>query len=450
MWGFTIDDALISIRYARHLANGVGYRFNAGGPASDGVTPLPWPFLLAPLAHAPALEVLLRAKVLNLGVWLAAAYVLGKRIGQIEAAPWHKLVALVVTALSLPVAAGSASGMETGVAIAVTTLAAERADREKVYFACSLGGICAAFRPEMVVWAVVLALGLSAPSRDARRMMGALARSVGPFVLCASIRVWAFGRPAPLSVLAKPSDLTHGSIYAVAAALTALGPVLAFAPLAIVRSRSSTRALALAALAHLFAVAAAGGDWMPYGRLVAPIAPSLAIVFVRSASQARAWSVALRSVLALALGGWFLVSAAPRGRHVARDREALIDASRPYLQDAHVVATADIGWPSAATEADLVDLAGLTDPNIAVLAGGHTSKRVDPSFVLEDKPDVILLYATAGVTAQSLDDWSTAEYEKLVDVRLASSPTIRDRFVAVGFLPLGSAGAGYVVLAPQK
>ena len=50
MWGFTVDDALISIRYARHLVEGVGYRFDAGGPSTDGVTPLPWPFLIAALS----------------------------------------------------------------------------------------------------------------------------------------------------------------------------------------------------------------------------------------------------------------------------------------------------------------------------------------------------------------------------------------------------------------
>ena len=33
LWPFTIDDALISVRYARHLADGVGYRFNPGGPS---------------------------------------------------------------------------------------------------------------------------------------------------------------------------------------------------------------------------------------------------------------------------------------------------------------------------------------------------------------------------------------------------------------------------------
>ncbi len=53
LWGYTVDDALISVRYAHHLAPGQGWRFNAGGPATDGVTPLAWPLLLAPVARAP-------------------------------------------------------------------------------------------------------------------------------------------------------------------------------------------------------------------------------------------------------------------------------------------------------------------------------------------------------------------------------------------------------------
>jgi hypothetical protein len=48
--GFTVDDALIPARYAHHLALGLGYRFNVGGPVTDGVTPLGWAHLLAPFA----------------------------------------------------------------------------------------------------------------------------------------------------------------------------------------------------------------------------------------------------------------------------------------------------------------------------------------------------------------------------------------------------------------
>jgi hypothetical protein len=134
---------------------------------------------------------------------------------------------------------------------------------------------------------------------------------------------------------------------------------------------------------------------------------------------------------------------------VEGEREALIEASRKYLQNAHVIASADIGWPTAASEAHVVDLAGLTDPNIAALGGGHTSKRIDPAMVIDAHPDVVLLYATAGIDATSLESWHVAEYEKLVDVRLASSALFSRHFDARAFLPLGHRGEGYVVLTQK-
>ena len=66
LWGYTVDDALISVRYAHRLALGQGWRFNVGGPATDGVTPLAWPLLLTPVARAAPLVVLGRAKLLGL------------------------------------------------------------------------------------------------------------------------------------------------------------------------------------------------------------------------------------------------------------------------------------------------------------------------------------------------------------------------------------------------
>ena len=37
LYGYTVDDALITARMASHLASGVGYRFNPGGPVVDRV-----------------------------------------------------------------------------------------------------------------------------------------------------------------------------------------------------------------------------------------------------------------------------------------------------------------------------------------------------------------------------------------------------------------------------
>src|SRR5277367_618916 len=95
MWGFTVDDALISVRYARHVLSGAGWRFDGGGPSTDGVTPLPWPLLLAPLAHGDALDVLWRAKALGLVAWVATGGALGWATGGARGSPaWARAAAL--------------------------------------------------------------------------------------------------------------------------------------------------------------------------------------------------------------------------------------------------------------------------------------------------------------------------------------------------------------------
>ena len=444
MWGFTIDDALISVRYARHLADGAGYRFNAGGPVTDGVTPLPWPFLLAPLAHADAMTVLVRAKCLGLGAWLGAAGALGAAVARAEGAAWVKAAAAIVLALSVPVAAHAVSGMETGIALALATCAAI-ASRPRA--AAVLAGLAAAFRPEMAAWALVLAV-LRAP-RDARRVteraiLAAIA--LAPFAACAIARVLVFGRPAPLAVMAKPSDIEHGAAYAIVAVVVTLAPIAACAPIALRRARGPAVAIALAGVAHVGALVAVGGDWMPHARLMAPIAPSLVFAFVLAAPHARAWSNALRGAIAI-VASLALFHIVPSGRNVGSDRASLVAAARPELANASRVAALDVGWVSAATEAPLVDLAGVTDPTIAALGGGHTSKRVDPVMLLDTGADALLLYSPVAI---DLASWTTARYPRVVEARLARSELIAERFTARAWLPLGATGAGYVLLSRDK
>ena len=63
----------------------------------------------------------------------------------------------------------------------------------------------------------------------------AAALAAAPFLVCAALRLAVFGRPAPLAVLAKPSDLSHGALYVGAATLVVLTPLLVAAPLQLVR-----------------------------------------------------------------------------------------------------------------------------------------------------------------------------------------------------------------------
>ena len=511
MWGFTVDDALIAVRYGRHLAEGLGWRFNAHGPSTDGVTPLPWPLLLAPFAGADALAVLDRAKALGLVAWSVAGAGLGRALGRELAAPaWARGGALLTLALSVPVAAHAVSGMETALATALATGAALLGTRPRA--AALVAGLAASLRPEMAPWAVVLAVGFAIAGADAgadadadadagggvvavgdagraARGLRAGALALAPFAVCALARALAWGRPAPLAVLAKPSDLAHGLAYAGAACVVTLAPILVVAPLALA-GHARGRALALAGLAHVGSIVAVGGDWMPYARLMVPVVPSLVYAAVLASTRARPAWTALRSCAAIVVGGdWMpyarlMVPVAPSlvyaavlastragpawtalrscaaiavgvtlvarggtaGRTVGVDRAALVVTARPWLEGAARVAALDIGWVSAATEADIVDLAGLTDLEIASLPGGHTSKRVDARFFLDRAPDTLLLYAPLGLPVGGLAASRDLVTPRAVEARLVDDDVIARHFAPAAWLPLGSSGAGYVLL----
>jgi hypothetical protein len=304
----------------------------------------------------------------------------------------------------------------------------------------------------MLPWALVLVSGFAIAdgSRTAARMARAITLSVLPFALCAIVRTIVFGRPAPLSLLAKPSDFSHGALYAVAAALVTGGPLLGLAPIALRRAPAPARVIALAGFAHLAAVALAGGDWMPFARLVAPIVPSLLYAWVGSVANLKVWIALPQATVALVLQAYMVVMAAPAGRHVMRDRAALIGDARILLADKKRVASLDVGWPSASTEGEIIDLAGVTDPDVAVLPGGHTSKRVDAPFLLAKDPDVLLLYTTSALDASHLDAWPEATYGRVLEARLARDELVQTHFDALAFLPLGDRGSGYVVLARNR
>ena len=430
MWGFTVDDALISVRYARHLVAGQGFRFDVGGASTDGVTPLPWP--------------LLRAKLLGLLAWTLASAALGDAVGRLARAPaWARAGALAVLALSVPVAAHAVSGMETAVATALATFAVLSSRRPVA--ASVLAGLAASLRPELAPWAFALATGVGFAQGRRVGALGLGLLALVPFAGCVLVRLLVWGHPAPLAVQAKPSDLAHGLAYAGAASVVVLTPVLVLAPAAL-RRVPLALAVVVAALAHVAAVIIVGGDWMPYGRLVVPIAPSLVWAAVLLAEHAHPLATGARLAFALALGVLLLAFVGTQGREVGADRDALIAEATPHLAGLRRIASLDVGWVGAATDADLVDLAGVTDPQVAALPGGHTSKRIDATFLLDMHPDALLLMLPEGLPGGDLDAWSRATYQRVVEYRLAIDPVVKKHFAPAAWLPLGAKGAGYVLL----
>ena len=445
MWGFVVDDAFIPIRYARHLATGAGYRFNASGPSTDGVTPLPWAFLLYPLAHGTAVQVLGRVKVAGVLLQAVAAALVGARVGTLGERVAAKAAAAALWLVCLPLAAWGPSGMETPLATALCAACVFYMYSPR--HAAVWAGLAAAIRPELLPWALVVGGGLAiAAKRPARVVATAALLAIVPFAVCTLARAIAFGRAGPLAVMAKPSDLAHGFVYAEAALLAAGLPLTLLAPLALRRASPQAKVLAAAFFVHVLAVIAAGGDWMPYARLLVPVLPSLLVVLVEVARVSPLWSFWTRTALAGALALDVFVMAGPAGRHVMKDRLELIGRARTLLAPSKKIAATDVGWVSAATEADIVDLAGLTDPDFAALPGGHTSKRADVSMLLDRGVDTIILYVKP-LTSYDAADWPRASYAHRVGARLASDPLLESHYFGRATLPIGDTGSGYVVLA---
>ena len=461
--GFTVDDALIPARYAQHLARGLGYRFNPHGPSSDGVTPLGFAHLLAPFAAQGVLPAWQASRWLGRALWLSAAAALGaaastpcrpavvgtpcqqpvafndagQRLGPCVHPPAARptlcaaQLSLLLVLCSAPLAAWASSGLETPWVVALATAAvltpprADRALRGALW-----AGACAWLRPEMLVFALVLAVGRARSARGRARALGCVALGVAPWLLVAAVRWITWGRPAPLAVLAKPSDLAHGLVYVLPALLFTGAPFAALAPGSWRALSPWARSLVIAGFSHLAVVALAGGDWMPLARLVCPVLPAfvLATAELLADNRARRWAMT-RLALACAAELAVLAMRGEAARHVAEDRLALIASARPWLRDAAVVAAVDVGWVGAASDADIVDLAGATDAEIAALPGGHTSKAVGVAFLTGRHPDVLIfqLAAPAAQALTSADDHveaGFAPFARVVEERLGHDARI--------------------------
>ncbi|AUX42969.1 hypothetical protein SOCE26_044090 [Sorangium cellulosum] len=470
--GFTVDDALITARYAHHVALGLGYRFNAAGPVTDGVTPLGWAFVLAPFAAQGPLAALVAAKWIGAAAWTFSAGALAIAIDRVSDRP-VRFAALALLPASAPLGAWSAAGMETGVVLALGALAAALPALGRPLAGAGCAGVAAALRPELLPFALVVALAAqvaprrggerpgaaagepergpsrarerepdvgptAGPSRAAAmRWTGALAAVALaglPFVAVALIRLSVFGRPAPLAALAKAPDAALGARYALACFLLT-GPLSLVAPLAWRALPAWPRGLLAAVVAHFLAVAAAGGDWMPLSRLVVPALPAAALAAAYVASAADTRATALRIALALAGELFVALRIGPTAARVGAERSRVVEELRGPLAGAGVVAALDVGWLGAATGATIVDLAGVTDPVIAALPGGHTTKRIPGSLLDARGVDTLVLLLAEGQPLAA--PWTTSRFARGVEQHLARLPGAGEAFapVAVSGVP---------------
>jgi hypothetical protein len=440
LWGFTVDDALISARVAAHLAQGLGYRFNAGGPATDAVTPLGYAWLLALFArvgHGDTWHTFQFAKWLGFGAWLVAVALLGRALARLgERAARYLPLGLV--ALNAPLAAWSVSGMETGLVTLLVTLGLGSGPAAALWL-----GVAAAWRPELLPFSLVLVVLRFGSAPGAARRARSLALYFAPVLSVALLRLHFFGRAVPLSFYAKPSDFAHGLRYALGGlAFTGLPWLLLAAPAEWRRFPRRARPLLAALAAHCGALVLCGGDWMTMFRLFVPVLPCFALVAAHLAERARWPWLAGRTVLALGSSMLLGLGLAPAARRVGTDRARLIAAARPVLAGDARIAALDVGWVGAASDATIIDLAGVTDPEVAFFPGGHTTKRIPRAWLFARQPTAIVLLLAPGAGLET--PFEDSLFARGVEARVAQ--LCAGEFRVRTALPL--AGQTYVVLEP--
>jgi hypothetical protein len=386
-WPFAVDDAFIAVRYAQRIALGLGYTFS-GEHASDGVT---GPLWLLPLVAGArmGLPLLPLAKGLSCVASLVAVAWVVARAGRgargCEAAWW----AGTICASSLPFAAWAVAGLETGLAALLATWLVLAALARRDLQAGMAVALLAWLRPELAPFAGVLLAWCWARSGRARALLLGCAGAASVL----AFRAGMFGHLLPMTASAKPALLWHGLAYLGTALREPRVLVLALLfVLAVYRGGRVTRVLALALAVHTLAVVLAGGDWMPARRLFVPVVPTLALVLARGLRGLR---------MGYALGALLLVCSArelfvelPAIREAGARRERMLPELTRALCRPGTIALIDVGVIGAAcARQELLDLGGLTTPEVAYAAGGHLDKHVDEAWLRAQRPAALVLHS---------------------------------------------------------
>ncbi len=451
--GYTADDAFIPGRYALRVLDGHGYTFRDGAP-SDGVT---GPLLLAIEigAASAGLDPVDASKGLGAVAVALAAFVVVSRLRARASGSLASLLSVLAFAGSGALAMHAQSGLETGLATLVVTLAGlgatsrarARFDVRVVLALLLLPWL----RPELVPlsWALA-AVDVRRRDPESRRLAIVIA-VIAAIVGLGSIvgfRVAMFGSAIPLSAQAKPSDLGNGLGYALVSLATLFG--LALVPaLNAARTSRDDGALLLALVVVIVTVVLGGGDWMPGARLLVPVAPLVLMLFAIglsrfARSRARAGLVVVAGVALLVPQAALTVlsiqqadEVASSRAHAGRDLHALLE------REARVVALVDVGFLAYRARWQPFDLAGVTDPAIGSRPGAHCAKHVTIDELLARDVDTLVLHSSTPPRVTNGVIVSMRGHP--VEQSLASDARLRELYVVTGVVQWAP-GYHYVVL----
>lgn len=441
---FMLDDAYIAFRYGCNVAAGRGMVFNPEGPPLEGFSSPLWMLASAATCRigGPSwVEPTIRS--LGLSTFVVAVICASRAAGRLVPGTrlGPSLAAAALVSLLPAVSYYAVTGLEaTAFDVVVLLVAAATANVLDARLGWLAAFVAPWLRPEAPWLGLVIVLQAWVQSGrmiPGRRSMVTLATLV---LGMATVLVWrqsAFSDWVPNTYYAKSPQWGVGLEYIIDTFREGwVAPILVLTVGSAVRGPASARSFAVAAAAWFVAPVVEGGDWMPLSRMALP-------GLVCSCVAAAAMTAGRKGPIVYA--SWALVAAAvstgaaktleesapSQGAHTMSVTETRWLVRWLQRSGAESVALVDIGRLGFWTDLELVDLAGLTDPVIARLPGGHLEKPIDPEYLFDVRhPDVIVVRVNAspilpGPTIRP-DLWAYAYSE--VERSLFKAPQMREDF----------------------
>jgi arabinofuranosyltransferase len=442
--GLTLDDAYITFRYARHLAEGYGLgAWNHTGEHVEGYSSLLWTLLLAGAARL-GVDVRPASKVLGA---VAALVVIGALVRRRDDRP--AFLAGLFLALYVPFVFYTASGMEAvGFTSLVTLALVGPAAWQPI-----VAPLLVAMRPEgaLVVGIDVLSL---AWRRERRRWIVETAIAGALTLAAIGIHRWAtYHALAPNTYYAKVAGggvghVKLGLVY-VGSWMLAHAVVVAFLAIGAVAAKRASDRRGLTCLAlfvgYILYMASAGGDpptAFPLWRQFVHVAPAwllVAMTGLTSVVRHRRWGQVAAAVgLALAAdAGILLVQERGGPRPGNADYTAWLASlatptttisssyggALPYLVDAVHIDALGLNTPYIARH-------GTFDPD------GPQDSKTHMGWVIEQRPDIIEGYLSGSALLRGAgpDEIIGVRRRKMI-LEMVSSPRFQREYVFVRNAP---------------
>jgi hypothetical protein len=474
-----VDDAFISMRYARNLAQGAGLVYNPGQRV-EGFSNFLWVLIEAGFLAAGT-DVVRGVQVIGIcagagAIWLTQALV--RRVSvHGEPAAW---IASALLASSSSLALWSVAGLETSFFALLLVAAVLRFERELEAgrpraASAVLFALAWLTRPEAPAYLAYFLL-----RRCDRRWLGLLALWVVPYEL---FGLFYYGQLFPTTHAAKVGGGLQleldgliefarggGRAFPLLLAVGGAGCALGW--------RRLPRALCWPALAGLAFVLYAGVDWMPRFRFFVPALPflfgALAHGSLELLERARARSTGLARVAAIALAALGLECARYQlfGTS-ARDRDGFrtADAQRGFwpvqvwgrlgqlvwpqesmalsilhrVPEGDTVAIADIGFPGYLSANPIFDLRGLVTPAVARWRHAPALEREAMLAALREARPAYIVFPSVGPSLEPIvAELATASFLRTGWQKHEDSAARSVVYVRKDLLPMGPLGGGAV------